>query len=219
MRTIVIDIETLPNVDVETYADLVEITAPANYKDADKISAYIAEKRLSAVADISKEAALSPLYGRVLCVGYDIIGGDKEALIHTDEKKVLESLKSELESDKFRLITFNGRDFDIRYLDMRFRLNGIESPFREQHLKAFDDAFHTDLYMKLTSNGKVKGSYLRNDLKTVSNFLGYRSDTGDLDGSCVLPMFLDGKFDEIASYCLDDVARTRFIAERLGYVR
>ena len=218
MKTVIVDIETLPAVDAEMLAGIIEIAPPSNYKDEAKIQAYIEEKRLTAVQDINKESALNPLYGRVLCICTDD-GKEKKLFMCETEAETLRDFESYLNDEPFRLITYNGRDFDIRYLDMRFRLNGLESPFREQHIKAFDDAYHIDLYGKITSFGKVKGTYLKHDLKTVSDFLGFISNIEPMDGSGILRLFLNGELDKIAAYCHEDVARTRLIAEKLGYLR
>ena len=218
MKTVIVDIETLPAVDAEMLAGIIEIAPPSNYKDEAKIQSYIEEKRVTAVQDINKESALNPLYGRVLCICTDD-GKDKKEFIGDTEADALRDFDAYLSDEPFRLVTYNGRDFDIRYLDMRLRLNGLESPFKEQHLKAFDEAYHVDLYGKITNFGKVKGTYLKHDLKTVSGFLGFISNLEPMDGSDILRLFLNGEMDKIVTYCHEDVARTRLIAERLGYLR
>jgi predicted PolB exonuclease-like 3'-5' exonuclease len=40
---------------------------------------------------------------------------------------------------------------------------------------------------------------------------------GDMDGSKVWPMFQAGQHKEIASYCMDDVRRTREMHKRMTF--
>jgi len=219
MRKLALDIETIPNIDVEAFAEFVEVSAPSNYKDADKIANYIAEKRQTIVADLVKEASLSPLYGRVACVCTEDVGiGEKIAFYSQEEKEMLEILADYLSKDEFQLYSYYGKSFDVPFLDMRFRYNGIQTPFRESHLKKYDTYSHMDLCDMVKNYGSIKGTHLRYDLKTVSEFLGYQAKT-DIDGSDVFLLWQAGKYDDIINYCHDDVDRTVYIARTLGYYK
>jgi len=82
------DIETEGN--PEVFDIMPEPTAPANYKDADKIAAYIAEKK----AEQQSMAALDSDYGRIITIGMQlgIYGTPITTLINeVGEKEALEA--------------------------------------------------------------------------------------------------------------------------------
>ena len=64
-RYIYVDIETIPAADP---ASVPAPKAPSNYKDPDKIAAYIEAAR----SDAWLETSLDPLLGRILCIGWAI---------------------------------------------------------------------------------------------------------------------------------------------------
>ncbi len=63
---LIFDIETAARAEAEAF--LPEPSAPANYKDADKIAAYIAERR----AEQLSRAALDPDLGQIIAVAYKL---------------------------------------------------------------------------------------------------------------------------------------------------
>jgi hypothetical protein len=125
MKPLVVDIETGPRPDAEAF--LPEITAPTNYKDEAKRSAYVVEKRLQLVADAGLDAAL----GRVLCAGLLRVG-EPPRFIHNDadEAALLKETWSALEQKKAgeAYVTFHGHRFDFPYLARRSFATGVTVP-------------------------------------------------------------------------------------------
>ncbi len=66
MSTYIFDIETGPRSRAELAECVPTFEAPANWKDPEKIAAYVAQKE----AEWFQSAALSALTGRVLAIGY-----------------------------------------------------------------------------------------------------------------------------------------------------
>ena len=69
MKRLFFDIETLANPENCALMPEPVVDAPANYKDPEKITAYVAEKTAAAKAAALEKAALDPDYGKILSIG------------------------------------------------------------------------------------------------------------------------------------------------------
>lgn len=122
-----IDIETVPNQSADAYVDQEKFEAPANYKDPEKISQAIMQKRQAAL----DKAALRWWTGKVICIGIvDVDNGWSEVLAGDDEAAILDDFFSLL-SVKFRdyyLTSKSGKDFDFPFLVGRAMANNIGLP-------------------------------------------------------------------------------------------
>lgn len=124
---IVFDIETAPLPDEQTASFMPEFTAPGNYKDQEKIAAYIEGEK----ARWKDQAALSPLTGRVIAIGLLV---DGEVIISTelDEpmmlKKFWADYKVDIAGGEF-YVGFNIFHFDLPFLIRRSIAIGVEVPF------------------------------------------------------------------------------------------
>lgn len=121
MRTI-FDIETGPLPDAQLDALTPPFSAPANYKDPEKISSWQAEAK----ARWKERAALSAMTGKVLAIGYqgvlnapNVDARDESVMIRRfwDELRFAESL-----------VGFCCRSFDIPFLVQRSFILGIPVP-------------------------------------------------------------------------------------------
>lgn len=193
MKYLFFDIETEANKHALEF--MPEPNAPANYKDPEKIKAYIEDKK----AEQSKTAALDPDYGEIIAISYQYgVGGELATL-----------LASELEGGEAELISLfwrayadaNGRScgynimgFDLPYLMRRsFSLRIMPS------VKPFLAKYRTDptldLMAVLYNWGQAKG------LKWVCKRYGIQNDLPDLDGSQVGEM----DAETLKAYCANDV--------------
>jgi len=110
-------------------------SAPSNYKDQDKIAAYIAEKQ----AEVLKTAALDPDYGKIISISMteDIVNG---GIITIDEATYGESVLIEQFWKHFVACKgvscgYNIIGFDLPYLMrrfLRFGDQGSDCPFYGQ---------------------------------------------------------------------------------------
>jgi hypothetical protein len=123
---IFLDIETapLPAEEIEDFAP--EFTAPANYKDPEKIAANIAEQKLAWV----ERGALSPLTGRVLAIGLMEAGSDEVTIHHgEDERALLQALLEDAgDFTAGPLVGWNIRGFDLPFLSRRLWRHGMKPP-------------------------------------------------------------------------------------------
>lgn len=127
------DIETGPAPEAELKAFEPEFEPPKNLKDPEKIAAAIAEKRAAWYAD----AALSPITGRVLAIGYQSEIDERVCIEHVGMHEVDEETVIGCFFDRVRglgmgangkLVGFNIHDFDLPFLCRRALALGLRLP-------------------------------------------------------------------------------------------
>ncbi len=109
-----------------------------------------------------------------------------------------------------QFITFNGRTFDCPFLMLRSALLGIKStrnllPYR------YNATEHCDLMEQLT----FYGSFRKFNLDFYCKGFGIKSPKSEgITGLDLGPLFTEGRFLEIARYCLGDVKATAELYHR-----
>jgi len=109
-----------------------------------------------------------------------------------------------------QFITFNGRTFDCPFLMLRSALLGIKStrnllPYR------YNANEHCDLMEQLT----FYGSFRKFNLDFYCKGFGIKSPKSEgITGLDLGPLFTEGRFLEIAHYCLGDVKATAELYHR-----
>ena len=127
MNAITFDIETGPLSRVEIADQMPVFEAPSNWKDPEKIRAYIATKE----AEWYQQAALSATTGRVLAIGYIQDSGAFDTLASGDEATDIGSfwdLITYYGAVTQRLIGFNSNSFDLPFLIRRSWKLGVRPP-------------------------------------------------------------------------------------------
>mgnify|MGYP001489403492 CR=1 FL=1 len=200
--------------DIETYADITpeqlermaaDVEAPKNWKDPEKIAAYIERKK----AEIVEKAALSPRTGKVVCVGllFRNVGETGAewkpwALASPDEDDLLRMVDTVLHGATItRIITFNGKRFDLPYLVARYMTHAMQTRF---NLPVGHDKRHIDLWDLLGRDGSLSA--------WGDAILGAPKEK---TGADVAAMVDAGEWDAIKAYCLDDVRMTAALYDRL----
>jgi hypothetical protein len=237
MTALYLDIETTPTArqDVQDYLstslrdELIQameaVSAPANYKDADKIAEYCAAKKKALqdgfAQDLQKKiesTALDGSFGQVFCIGW-ALDGDGPTTVYGDERFVLREFSSQLQihpSDlhSTTVIGHNVSAFDLRFLQQRFIVNGIRPPFvlaRAAQAKPWESEKVYDTMIQWAGVGG------RISLDKLCLALSIPSPKGELDGSKVWQWVQDGRHDEVARYCERDVEAVRAVHRRMTF--
>ncbi len=108
--------------------------------------------------------------------------------------------------NRAKLVTFNGRGFDLPLLELAaFRYGCCALDYFQRSRNRFNG--HLDLLDWLTNYG---GYRLAGGLNLLAKLLG-RPGKMDVAGDQVYGMYLDGKLQDINDYCLADTLDTYFI--------
>lgn len=197
-----LDIETLPSPNPPT---LETIKAPANYKDPAKIQQYQQEKQ----EEEWRREALDSMKGSILCIGYQIDDdaprcfmsgldevGDESDLLRNFENAVIE----ECGRDRPEWVAFNGHGFDMPWIWRKAIKYGLE--FLPSMINF--DRYRGNIIdpMRLWCPHDYRGFVKLGDLAA---YLGIGVKTEGFDGSMVFDAWREGRLEEIAAYCRDDV--------------
>jgi len=210
---LVFDIETrpLPVEYIEANGLLPEITAPGNYKDPDKIAAYIAEKKVEAV----KDGALSALTGEVCAISYsrndtDVVitatdGVTEAQLLAAFWAQAVLTIRS-----TSKLVGFNIKSFDLPFLLRRSWVHKVAHP-----------AIWVDRYFLGTHVWDLRETWQLGDRQAPGNLdricraLGLGQKTGN---GADFGALLASDPAKAREYCLNDLQMTKALAARLATV-
>lgn len=178
------DIETAANPDALVF--LPEPTAPANYKDAEKIAQYVTEKKVEQIqqapldADLGKVIAIAMQRGLENAAEVYLVGDEETP----DEKTLLECFWRSFARLDGRTCGYNILGFDLPYLLRRSFALDIDVPLPPR-LAKYQIEPVVDLMGILYNWGNARG------LKWVCKRYGIPNALPDLDGSKVAGMDRD----------------------------
>ncbi|MEE9386070.1 MAG: ribonuclease H-like domain-containing protein [Nannocystaceae bacterium] len=209
-RTMVFDIETVPNTDLR--------------KVPSTIAQAVAKHAQRGDGDDAKIMSLSPLFGKVVSIAM----GEGEAIDdpqlptvlavppeNSDPTTLPEWIRPMSEPDLLRcfwtlcertelVVSFNGYGFDVPFLATRSLVHGI-SVRVDLLSRPFALRPHLDLYRVLTQGSRGLGPA---SLDVYCWALGFTSPKGEMDGSMVAPTYARGDIETICEYNAGDVAAT-----------
>lgn len=213
MNFLYLDIETIPSQLPEVRSRLAkQVTPPGNIKKAESIATWERDKKGAAVDERMEKTSFDGGLGHVCCIGaiHSSLTVDTEHVFNDmDEQKSLEAFAAFLRGFTFPavIVGHNVNNFDIRFLWQRAICLGVHLPgwFPKDPKPWGEETFDT-----MTAWAGAKGSISMDNLAFNLGVEG----KGDVDGSMVAKMWQDGKHQEIADYCMDDVRKTRTIHEK-----
>jgi hypothetical protein len=226
MRTLVFDIETVG----ESWNNLDETTQSVLSRWIDR-TARSEEEREAEMKDLREGLGFSPLTGEIVAIGlYDLEQkqgvvyyqgeGEKESedgeftLKPRSEEEMLEALWEGATSyDTF--VTFNGRGFDVPFLNLRSAIHGIRPTrdlmdgryfYQQKFIK------HVDLQDQLTFYGAM---FRRPSLHLFCRAFNIPSPKAEgVAGDDVAELFRMKQFRNIARYNARDVIATAALYEK-----
>jgi len=205
-KIMVFDIETEAN--ELAIKNLPDPKAPSNYKDADKIAAYIADKKIEQVAsaaldaDLNKVTAISLRHGIEGKTEVYLIGDDETK----DEKALLSLFWSHFLFENGRTVGFNTIGFDLPVLMRRSFDYGIQIPCHPPNLAKYQIEPTTDLMGILFNWGSYRG------LKWTCARYGIDNPLPELDGS----MYADMDQETKRLYSGNDIHLTVGLLKRMA---
>ncbi len=133
--------------------------------------------------------------------------------INSTEKELIQGFFSTIDKLKPKLISFNGKTFDIPVLKYRAMRYGISGNFfhnsgnkYESYSNRYALGWHCDLIDALSDFG----ASARIKLNEVCSIFGFPGKFG-VDGSLVTEMYDNGQVEDIRNYCETDVLNTYLV--------
>jgi predicted PolB exonuclease-like 3'-5' exonuclease len=128
-----------------------------------------------------------------------------------DERTLLERWLEFGAREPLRLVSFNGRGFDVPVIKLRALHHGLPAGWLFQrgdkwsnYTSRYDQIWHVDMADTLTDFGAARSLPKLDEVCTLANLPGKL----DLDGSRVCDLFAAGQVNEIRDYCETDVLNT-----------
>ena len=222
---IFIDIETIPCQRPDIKADmLAAVKAPATYKKAESIDAWLAENREAEAEASLLKTSFDGGLGQVVCVSWATQYGDIKCLSVSDLSADSEATMLEMWVDAIdalrrlngykppRWIGHNVAGFDLPFLWKRFVVLGMRPPaWLPHHPKPWGE----QVFDTMTEWAGVKD---RISLDRLCKVLGLPGKD-DMTGADVWPYVQAGRLHEVADYCRQDVRRVREIFQRMNFQR
>lgn len=208
----VFDIETAPIAGAREFVEAP--TAPANYKDPDKIAAYIEEKH----GELVQRAALDPDLARIVCVSWWTDASDDPEprwIIAKNEDGEADMLRTFWGAvgngpDQATLIGFGILTFDLRVLLRRSLYLGVAPP------SILIDKYRHPGVIDLMDELSFHGAERFHSLSFYVKRFGLGPFDDDMTGASVGLCVSLGDFDSVAKHCRLDVAKETALARRIG---
>ncbi len=213
MNYLILDIATAPIDGAEGFLE--EPSAPANYKDPEKIAAYIEKAKADALA----KSALDPDLGRISAIGVWAVANNDAPTVWRCEEEVdelislgaLAQLLDQTRASYSTLIGFNALKFDWPFLIRRAQYLGVHLPLELDRYKST----HIDLYDRLTMRGLCGAHSLGFYIKR----LGWTDLVKPLSGAEEALAPSQGKWDELEASVIHDLTATKRLAEWMGVLQ
>jgi predicted PolB exonuclease-like 3'-5' exonuclease len=128
-----------------------------------------------------------------------------------DEETLVKGVFQYLQKLKPRLVSYNGRNFDLPVMKFRAMKYGVSAPWLyrsgdkwNSYQSRYSSDWHCDLLDVFKDYGAMQGGLKINEIATV---LGLPGKVG-VDGSMVAGMYDNGQIEAIRNYCETDVLNT-----------
>lgn len=185
---VVIDIETIPN-QINNYPEIVSRKLE-NKHDKNDI----------------KFCAINPLFGQIINISVDINDNQVSFITKNETSLLIDfwTLFSEFTHNEIKLISFNGKRFDIPYILLRSSVLKIRPTIKLLY-KRYDTYYHFDC-LEILTNFYQDQNFL--NLKEYAEI--YHIENNDKDNGCdVFNLFKEDKLDDITNHCLEDLNTTK----------
>lgn len=210
------DIETIPSQLpwVREYAENI-VKPPATIKKPESIEKWHEESKAEAIEDFINKMGFSGAANHAITIAWAVDDGEiKSYQVGADieeEKDIISKWFYDIQNLPMG-ITFAGHNilgFDIRVIKQRAMVLGLKIPRNFPiEAKPWGNEVY-DTMLKWDSRDFVKA-----DL--IARAFGIQGKK-EVDGSMVYTMWKEGKFEEIAAYCRDDVEMGRAIFNRMTF--
>ena len=217
------DIETIPAQDPQVRADIAaSITAPGQYSKPESVTKWLEENREKEAEAAWLKTSFDGGAGQIVVIGWAIDDDEPQSVQVADLSPKCEaamlreffralSLTYSTHGTKPVLIGHNHVAFDIPYVWKRAMIHAVKPPlwFPRSPKPWSDGVIDT---MKLWDSEQRAGG----SMDRLCRLLGIPGKDG-MSGADVWPAVQAGRMNDVASYCRDDVTRTRAMHQRMTF--
>lgn len=223
--TVVFDIETIPSQEpwVKAYYEekIEDPKPPGNIKKPETIAKWIEENpKELIVAEALEKTVFEGATNHIIALSYNMEGREEKTLFLDNdlskEGDLLQSFFDDIANIKtpyqLQWVGHNIAGFDLRVVKQRAMVLGVKPPaVFPVDFKPWDKHIY-DTMLKW-GNGR---DYVKIDL--IARAFGIQGK-GGMDGSKVYGAWKQGRYEEIAAYCLDDVRMTVEVYKRMIFAQ
>jgi hypothetical protein len=221
---LVFDIETAPIANAKDFIDppdLDDIKAPANYKDPEKIAAFIEDAKVKTLADFeracSDKGALDFNLARIVALGWWTERHGIQTALCRDEQDERQAIGHLWDLGRHRsLVGFRVREFDLPMLIQRSRLLDIPYPVLDLGRYARGTSI-CDLYDVLTFNDLRQEHLMRRTARAFARRFGIVVDD-TVAGAEVPALIVAGDWESVRGHVMSDVTMMVALAQKLRIV-
>lgn len=218
-KLFVFDIETIP--DTQAVKNLTDF----NSDNTDELREELERYHLDVTG--GKNAFPRQMFHKTVAISYvvaDIVrdaSGESYILrdvrsggtVDSSEKEIIEAFFKFMNAAKPRLVSYNGRGFDIPVLKYRAMKYGVAATALYKagdKWNGYNSRYSADWHCDLLDTLSDYGASTRGKLNEVCSILGFPGKFG-VDGSKVTVMYDAGQIKEIRDYCETDVINTYLV--------
>jgi predicted PolB exonuclease-like 3'-5' exonuclease len=167
-----------------------------------------------------KNSFFRQLFWKIVCVSYveasicydsdgesySVINVKSGGGINSNEKEIITAMFNYLNKEKPRIVSFNGRYFDIPVLKYRSMLHKIPAPWYYRtgsKWSNYGQKYSTDWQCDLLDALSDFGSSAKIKMSEVASLLSIPCKT-DIDGSMVANLYKNNEIEKIRKYCEED---------------
>ena len=199
------DIETAPMIGAADYIEPGD--PPANYKDPDKIAAYIAAAQVKEL----EKAALDLDLCRVVAIGWALNDDAVQSVVNLPEQDMLTAFWSDVREPGRTLVGFNCLGFDLPVLVRRSQYLGEPVPYL--NITKHRHPGILDVMQLLSFDGLVRARSQSFYCKRFNITGGAVADT--ITGADIGRLVDAGEWDKVSAHVIADVEKARALYRRV----
>ena len=218
-KLIVFDIETIP--DTEAVKNLTDF----NSDNVDELREELERYHLDVTG--GKNSFPRQMFHKTVAISYVVADIHRDASgesyvlrdvrsggsVDSSEQEIVEAFFKFMNAAKPRLVSYNGRGFDIPVLKYRAMKYGVQATALYKagdKWNGYGSRYSADWHCDLLETLSDYGASTRGKLNEVCSILGFPGKFG-VDGSKVTVMYDAGQVKEIRDYCETDVVNTYLV--------
>lgn len=220
MKTIVLDLETIPSQKPGALMDIRKtIQPPGTMSKPETIAKWMTENAYSAAEEKWRKTALNGSLGEIICIGYAIEDEQPQSIhrqLGAPEAELLqhfyENMVAEGVTPIHTIVGHNVKDFDLRFLFQRSVINKVKPSIELHTGSRYSGDYVYDTMLSWAGWGN------RISLSNLCAALCIPVKENGITGATVWDAVNEGRIEEVGEYCRQDVEATRAVYRKMNFL-